>query len=127
MQVLLHFCYSLFFPHQFYTVTLTVTDNAGASGSDTLTITVQTPAQATPSLIDLVQTYNLQQGIENSLDAKLGAAYDSLNDLNQNNNAAALNSLQAFINAVNAQRGNQITEEQADILIQKAQEIINHI
>ncbi|MEW5816992.1 MAG: PKD domain-containing protein [Spirochaetota bacterium] len=110
-----------------YTVTLTVTDTAGASNSDTLTVTVQTPAQATESLIAVVQTFNLQQGIENSLDAKLSAAIDSLNDLNLNNNVAALNSLQAFINAVNAQRGNQITDAQADALIQEAQEIINHI
>jgi len=110
-----------------YTVTLTVTDAAGASSSDTLIVTVQTPVDATESLIDLTQSFNLQQGIENSLDAKLDAVVDTLNDLNQNNDVAALNSLQAFINAVNAQRGNQITDAQADILIQEAQEIINHI
>ncbi len=110
-----------------YTVTLAVTDTAGASSSDTLTVTVQTPAQATESLIDLTQSFNLQQGIENSLDAKLSAAVDTLNDLNVNNDAAAINSLQAFINAVNAQRGNKITDVQADILIQEAQEIINRI
>ena len=78
-------------------------------------------------MIELNQSFNLQQGIENSLDAKLDAVVDTLNDLNQNNDVAALNSLQAFINAVNAQRGNQITDAQADILIQEAQEIINHI
>lgn len=67
------------------------------------------------------------QGIENSLDAKLDAAINTLNDLNTNNNGAAINTLQAFINAVEAQRGNKITNEQADALTQKAQEIISHL
>ncbi len=110
-----------------YTVTLTVTDSANASSSDTMVITVQTPAQATQSLIDLVQGFNLMQGISNSLDAKLSAALNSLNDINQHNDSAAINSLQSFINAVNAQRGNKITNAQADILIQQAQAIINNI
>jgi len=64
--------------------------------------------------VDQVETFNLQQGIENSLDAKLDSALNALSDVNQNNNQAAINSLQAFINAVNAQRGSKITNEQAD-------------
>jgi PKD domain len=110
-----------------YIVTLTVTDTAGAYSSDTVTITVQTAAQATQSLIALVESYNLKQGIENSLDAKLNAAVDALNDLNQHNNTAAVNALQAFMNAVNAQRGTQITDAQADTLIQKVQAIIAYL
>lgn len=110
-----------------YMITLTVTDKDGASSSNTTSVTILTPIQATENLTDLVQTYNLQQGIENSLDTKLDAAIDTLNDLNSNNDAAAINSLQAFINAVEAQRGNKITNEQADILIQKAQTIINRL
>lgn len=69
----------------------------------------------------------IQQGIENSLDAKLDAAQQALSDVNQNNNQAAINSLQAFISAVEAQRGNQITNQQADILIAAAQAIINSL
>lgn len=108
-----------------YTTTLIVTDTGGATGVDTATITVLTPAQATQNLINLVQTYNLQQGIENSLDAKLNAAIGALNDLNAHNNTAAVNALQAFASAVNAQRGSHITDAQADELIQDAQQILN--
>ena len=66
---------------------------------------------------------NLQNGIENSLDGKLDAALAALEDANVNNDGAALNSLAAFINAVEAQRGNKITSAQADELIAAAQEI----
>ena len=66
---------------------------------------------------------NLQNGIENSLDSKLDAALDALDDVNLNNDGAARNSLQAFINAVEAQRGNKLTDAQADQLIGSAQEI----
>jgi hypothetical protein len=68
---------------------------------------------------------NLQQGIENSLDSKLDAAYKALDDLNENNDVAAINAIQAFINAVDAQRGNKISNEQADELITAAQAIID--
>lgn len=66
---------------------------------------------------------NLQNGIENSLDNKLDAALNALDDLNANNDAAACNSLAAFINAVEAQRNNQITSAQADQLIAAAQQV----
>lgn len=38
-----------------------------------------------------------------------------------------INKLETFINAVGAQRGKQLTDQQADTLIAKAQEIIDHI
>ena len=110
-----------------YTATLTITDNNGATGIDTVQVTIQTPAEATDDLVDLVETFNLQQGISNSLDTKLDAALEALNDVNVNNNQAAINSLQAFINAVEAQRGNKITNEQADTLIAEAQAIISSL
>jgi hypothetical protein len=47
---------------------------------------------------------------------------NALGDANVNNDAAACNSLD-FINAVEAQRGNKITNSQADQLIASAQEI----
>ena len=46
-------------------------------------------------------------------------------DLIENNDVAACNSLQAFINAVEAQSRNQISATQADTLIAAAQEIID--
>ena len=78
-------------------------------------------------VLDLMQNVidlNLQQGIENGLVAKLEAAMQSLDDINANNDVAAVNTLEAFINAVEAQRGTKITEADADALIAAAQEII---
>ena len=42
----------------------------------------------------------------------------------EKNDIAAINALGAFMNAVEAQRGNKITDEQADMLIADAQYII---
>lgn len=86
-----------------------------------------TPEEAIFDLIDTVETMNLHHGIENSLDAKLDAALNALDDLNENNYVAAINSLNAFINAVEAQRGKKVTNEQADILVDDAQYIIDLI
>lgn len=60
---------------------------------------------------------HLQNGIEHSFDSKLDAALGALNDANGNNAGAAFNTFQAFINAVEAQRGSNLTESQADQLI----------
>jgi hypothetical protein len=68
---------------------------------------------------------NLQKGISNSLDAKLGTALNALDDINTNNDDAAINTLEAFISAVEAQRGKEISEPDADGLIQAGVNIIN--
>ena len=81
------------------------------------------PILALEELQAAVIEMNLQNGIENSLDNKLDAALNALDDLNANNDAAACNSLDAFVNSVEAQRGTQITDAQADQLIASAQEI----
>lgn len=81
------------------------------------------PVPAIENLAIAVLEMNLQNGIENSLDSKLDAALDALRDANLNNDGAACNSLAAFINAVEAQRGNKITSAQADQLIASAQQI----
>ena len=83
-----------------------------------------TPQTKIVELIDTVAEMNLQQGIDNSLDAKLDAAVNALDDVNKNNDVAAINSLNAFINAVEAQRDNKLTNEQADTLIADANYII---
>ena len=110
-----------------YTITLTVIDKDGGVASNSISVTILTPVQAAQNLIDLVETFNLQQGIENSLDVKLDNAINAMSDLNANNDQAAINSLQAFINAVEAQRGNHITNAQADQLIHDAQQILNSL
>lgn len=68
---------------------------------------------------------NLQHGISNSLDTKLDAALQALEDINENNDTAAINTLEAFINAVEAQSGNKIPQADADALIFKARKIID--
>ena len=67
---------------------------------------------------------NFQQGIDNSLDAKLQNVQDSLEALNADNRNDAINKLNAFINAVEAQRDNKISNEQADYLVAETQRII---
>lgn len=76
-------------------------------------------------LIDAVESMNLQQGIENGLDAKLQNVQDSIEAFNADNRNDAINKLNAFVNAVEAQRGNKISNEQADYLIAEAQKLID--
>ena len=63
--------------------------------------------------------------IGNSLLVKVDTALEKLLDENEQNDVAAINSLQAFINAVEAQRSKKISEEDADNLIAAAQQIID--
>jgi hypothetical protein len=83
------------------------------------------PVEMIENLVIEVASYNLQQGIDNSLDAKLAAALDALDDVNVNNDASAVNRLEAFISEVNAQRGKKITNDQANALVADAQKIID--
>lgn len=83
--------------------------------------------QTIGNLINIVQQMNLQQGIQNSLDAKLEAAQEALNAANSGQQATAVSKLNAFINQVEGQRGNQLSNAQADELITYAQNLINII
>jgi len=84
-----------------------------------------TPIALLTDLVETVLALNLQTGIENSLDAKLEAAVSVIEDISANNDVAAINTLQSFINAVEAQRGKKISETDADELIVAAQKIID--
>jgi hypothetical protein len=81
------------------------------------------PAVAIEDLAIRVIEMNLANGVSNSLDSKLDAALHALGDANVNNDVAAFNSLDAFINAVEAQRGKKITSAQANELITAARRI----
>lgn len=127
--------FSFTFPHSVSTLVLEFSSYLTVSnltndenwGLDNVTVEICEPADPTELLMDLAQDVidlNLQQGISNSLDAKLDAAMQALDDINENNDAAAINTLEAFINAVEAQRGNKIPEADADALIAAVQEII---
>lgn len=107
-----------------YTVTLTVIDDDDANGTDTATVTVLTPEEAIDDLIEIVENLGLQQGIENSLGAKLENAQDALAAANAENRNDAISKMEAFINAVEAQRGKKLTEEQASELVEYASRII---
>jgi len=82
------------------------------------------PEVAVGSLLADVAELGLQEAIANSLTKKLDAALKALSDSNQNNEVAAVNSLNAFINLVEAQRGKKIEEADADVLMDRAAGII---
>jgi hypothetical protein len=84
----------------------------------------QTPSVLLGDLINAVAQLNVRAGIVNSLDSKLQNALDALNDARGGNNASTINKLNAFINSVNAQRGNGLTDQEADYLINLANRII---
>lgn len=93
---------------------------------------VPAPAPGSPTdlLDDLmlkITDVNVQKGISNALDAKTQTIERVINDLNQQNNVAAINSLTAFTYFVQAQRGNQIDEADADMLIAAALAVISSI
>ncbi len=70
---------------------------------------------------------DLQHGIGNSLDAKLDSALNGLGDLNENNDVAAVNSLEAFISAAEVRSGKNIPVAAANDLIAMTEEIINSL
>ena len=89
---------------------------------DEVTVGADAPLE---QLIATVMSLNLQQGIENGLDAKLVAALHALDDISNNNDDAAINMLVAFIQNVEAQRGHSLTDPQADQLVTEAQAVID--
>jgi Spherulation-specific family 4 len=76
------------------------------------------------NLISNVKTMNLQGGETTSLDSKIQVA---INSFDSNNNIETENQLDAFIHEVNAQTGKKMSQDQANQLIQSAQNIINSI
>lgn len=126
-----------------YVVQLIVNDGSADSEPDNVTITVQTPAEATQSLIDdvtaLIETGELTQGEGTSLLAKLNAALRRLNrssgpntltvvtqEANPGDVKAVINQLEAFINQVNAfVRSGRLSEAEGQSLIDAVQAIID--
>ncbi len=82
------------------------------------------PEELIQDLVQLVTEVNGRSGIVNSLDAKLEAVVQALDDLSQGNDDAAVGALRAFIQAVESQRGIHISEADADALVAAAQGII---
>ena len=107
-----------------FVVTLTVTDDQGATAADTATVTVQTPVQAISSLSALIAADNIKSGVASALNDKLKNVLASLQAANAKLRQDAPNKLSAFINAVEAQRGKGITSAQADELEALARRIL---
>lgn len=100
-----------------------VTQN-GASGIDYLTIKYSiSPIGGAKNIIENIEQLNLEEGTETSLVSKLENAIKSI----INDRPSALGQLGAFINEVEALRGNKLTTDQADELIADAQRILDNI
>jgi hypothetical protein len=105
-----------------------VFDSMGASSKASTFITLyDDPVTVINSIVSDVVVLNLSNGIANSLDAKLSSAVEAVDDLNDNNDVSAVNKLEAFINAVQAQAGNKIPTEAAAELIAQAEAVIDLI
>ena len=88
-----------------------VNDGTVDSLPDEVVITVVGPVELLAQLQNDLAAMNLDKGVSNGLAAKVDTAVKKLADKNVKNNVAAVNTLQAFVNAVNAQRGKKITQE----------------
>ncbi|RDH93050.1 MAG: hypothetical protein DIZ79_01725 [endosymbiont of Lamellibrachia luymesi] len=85
------------------------------------------PANMLAEVIDTIVTLNIQEGLANSLDAKLDAAITALDDVNSDNDVSAVNRLYALISAIEAQRGKKITDTDADLLIAATNAVIEKL
>jgi FIMAH domain-containing protein len=87
--------------------------------------TILTPQQAVQNIISTIDNMHLSKGITTSLEAPLNAA---ISQLNRNNDAAACNTLDAFLQHVNTDESNgQLTSHQATGLRQQETAIQNSL
>ncbi|KQC05613.1 MAG: hypothetical protein APR53_02245 [Methanoculleus sp. SDB] len=107
-----------------YNVTLTVTDDEGLTGTDSLEVTIQTPKQAINSLINTFGGLDAPFGIRNSFIVKLNAATKSLDKDHQK---TATNQLNAFVHHAEAQSGKKLSQEEATGFIAYVKEIIGEV
>lgn len=101
-----------------------ITSTSGEILAGFVTIT-QPPEQLLTELISTVLGLNLDSGFGNSLDRKLQNALDALDRAMNGDYASAIGIMYAFINSVEAQRGKNLTDAQADELTAAAQAIID--
>lgn len=111
------------FPIGTTVVSCTATDGAGLSATGGFEVLVQAAAAQVGNLANAVQSFNLAQGIENSLDAKLQNILDALSAAQTGQVANVCGQLGAFVNQTAAQSGKQLTVAQADQLSTAARRI----
>jgi hypothetical protein len=109
-----------------YAITVTLADPNGRLGNYTVheadaTLTVLSYADATTNLLTQVNNAGLDHGLQAALDSKLQAA---IAYFNAGDTADGVSQLGAFINQVNAQRGQKIAPATADDFLASAQRII---
>ena len=75
------------------------------------------PAPTINDIVDLVKSFNIKQGIENSFDAKLQNALAALDAANAGYVTVACNLLDAFLSDVHAQSGKALTVVQSNQLM----------
>jgi hypothetical protein len=107
-----------------YEAVLIVTDGEGLRDAASVTITVQTPAEAVSDLAAQVEGYGLPADVDQGLTDKLDAAIAALD---RGNERAAVNMLNSFIGLVKAQTGKTLTAAQAEALISEARGIIESV
>ena len=104
-----------------YVIDDTPEDAGSISGGWSLDITAgETPEQKIADLRDLVAGLGIQHGIAKALDSKL---QDALDALAVDDTAGACDSLQSFLDLVNAQTGKKLTSAQAQQLTDAANDI----
>lgn len=111
------------FPIGASTVNCTASDGAGNTVGGSFQVLVQAAAAQVTNLTLAVQSFNLAQGVENSLDTKLQNVLSALNAAKSGNAGSVCNQMGAFINDTMAQSGKQLTAAQANQLIAAAQQI----
>jgi hypothetical protein len=111
------------FPIGSTVVTCVGADRSGNATSGAFTITVVGAAGQLANLVALVQSFNIQQGISNSLDTKLSAAVAALEQAASGDASGACGSVSGFVNEVQAQAGNKLTTAQASQLTLAANRI----
>jgi hypothetical protein len=118
-------------------VQCSATDEAGNTGTESFTVTVNPPSPSPPSpptakqiidrLISTIQNLdddNVPQSVKTSLTAILKQVSNILSDTNPNNDESACGRFGAFINQVNAdERRDTLTADQADELKTQAEDI----
>ena len=102
------------------TVNCEAADVSGNSSTSSFTIHVKGGAEQIHDLIVLVKSFRLQSGTANSLIVKLRSSSIALG---RGDNRAARDSLDSFMNEVNAQSGKKLTADQADLLKNNATRI----
>lgn len=111
------------FPIGTTTVTCSASDASGNMAPGTFEVHVRGASEQTSNLINLVEALNLQQGISNSLDAKLQNIQAALAAAQAGDGPSACNMLNAFVNEVEAQAEQKLTVNQTLDLISAARRI----